>query len=421
MNLDVGTSLTIAGLLIAALAAWWARKALAPQKQSQTQDLWVSERQNLNTSRADLSKYAAHLHIAASSKVRAIGGTSMLAIEGWTHLPIPLQALQVTFTNGPAPDQASFLDVARGILPMGRHGRRYALYSEAMGDFARPALFDNRVSYRLVNLEMGSDGRTKMQFTTCRYFEMLNIAEPLAHELSNAVASIGTVQHARIWRQLPLRKMLRHDPFRISDRVILPSIGTLLLRVADDGSARFLLHKRDTSAVAIAGGHYSLVPAGVFQPSSASPASIDEDLDLWRSIQREVAEELLGIEEAIGETGVPIDYENDEPFASFERARAEGDLAVWSLGWGIDPLTLTLELLTVLTVKAAAYDVLGIVERNPEGKIVAAGRTGSGLKGFAFTAETIEGLSAKGELSPVADACLEVALRHKAVLLPESR
>lgn len=422
MNVDVGMAIAVAGLLIGGMGAWWGRKALIPQKHGQTQDRWVSERQRLNRSRAKLSKYAAKLHVAANSQICTIGDSPMLAMAGWPHHPVPLHEFLVTLTDAPESEQADFLEAARHVLPIARHGRRYTRYSEALEDLGRPTLFDNRVSYRLVDLEVSPEGRTHLQFSTCRYFEMLNVAEPLAHEFANSVSgeSFETAAASRLWRRLPLRKMFKSDPLRMRDRVILPSIGTLLLRVTDDGSASFLLHRRDTAAVAIAGGHYSLVPAGVLQPSSASPASIHKDLDLWRSIQREAAEELLGVEEALGEGGIPIDYENDEPYASLDRARADGDLSIWSLGWGIDPLTLTLELLTVLTVKAATYDRLfkRVVQENPEGQVVAAGRTPAGLTGFAFTSEVVDGLFATGELSPVAQACLKTALRYKAVLIP---
>lgn len=422
MSVDVGTGLAIAGVLIAAAGAWWARKALTPQKQVQSRDRWVSERRKLNTSRAQLAKSAAHLHVTASPTICAIEETSMLAMAGWSHQPIPLHEVQIEVRRDLEVRQTVFLNAAESVLPIAPHGKRYSHYSDAMGDLARPTLFEDRVSYRLVELEVTDGGRMRLQFSTGRYFEMLNIAEPLAHEFANAVSgkSVETAQSPRLWKQLPLRKMFRHDLLRMSDRAVLPSIGTLLLRVDGEGKARFLLHKRDPRAVAIAGGHYSLVPAGMFQPSSASPASIDEDFDLWRSIQREAAEELLGVEEAVGDGGVPIDYACDEPYASFERARAAGALAIWSLGWGIDPLTLTLELMTVLTVEAMTYDRLfdRIVSQNAEGHVVAAGRTAAGLRGFPFTAETIEALAAKGELSPVAEACLRTALRHKAVIAP---
>lgn len=246
----------------------------------------------------------------------------------------------------------------------------------------------------------GTNGRRKIWtsdfllpdqgFATCRYFDMLDVSEPLAHELARATdrRAFGLVRRARPgWRHVPLRARFRHDVLGLEKRAVLPSIGTLLLRRRPDGEGTFLLHRRDPDAVAIAGGHYSLIPAGVFQPSSDSPTSLSRDLDLWRSIARELDEVLLGSAEAKGESGVPIDYDVTEPYASFQRAISARRMTPWCLGLGIDPLTLTVELLTCLVVEADTYDTLfaTAVIANEEGHLVSAGRDTAGLRGFDFT------------------------------------
>ncbi|MEV4711305.1 hypothetical protein [Micromonospora sp. NPDC049374] len=50
-----------------------------------------------------------------------------------------------------------------------------------------------------------------------------------------------------------------------------------------------------------------MIPSGIFQPSSLLPTTRSADFDLWRNIQRELAEKLLGMPEA-DRHGRPVDY-----------------------------------------------------------------------------------------------------------------
>lgn len=342
----------------------------------------------------------------------------MLTLDGWVRHPVPLETVKSYSVDAPPLDQRALMRLAARLLPPTNYGRRFATYSDAMADLMKPRLFDNRISYRLVEAEWGTPPR--FGFASCSYFDMLDVAEALSHELSNASDLLAKPNNSRrVWKALPLRSQLRADPLALDRRVILPSIGTLLLRRDQNGEATFLLHKRDSAAVAIAGNQYSLVPAGVFQPCSESPVSMERDLDLWRSIQRELNEEMLGADEARGDGAIPVDYVHDEPYASFARARSNGRLRGWFLGAGLDPLHLTLEFLTVLVIDGPVYDHLfrDAVIQNEEGDIVATGRSESGLVGFSFNTEQIDELARQGKLSAVADACLHVALRHRDTLL----
>jgi hypothetical protein len=51
------------------------------------------------------------------------------------------------------------------------------------------------------------------------------------------------------------------------------------------------------------GRHYSLLPAGEFQPASIAIRSIRSDRDLWRNSVREYSEEMLGQPEHDGSSG----------------------------------------------------------------------------------------------------------------------
>ena len=417
---DVGATAGVAAVVIGVPAAWFAWKSTAGDRRTASEQEWVDERARLNAARDSLSTTARQMHTAFDDQVESIGQTDMLTLRGWRTTPIPLADIETVWRDVPSINQAKLLRLTSSSLPLARTGNRYARYSDAMRALAKPRLFEDRLSYRLVGLTWNEGMRPSMEFAKCRYFDMLDISEPLAHEFAREVNSLRSPRKGHpSWRRLPLRSKLKNDLLGLNSRAVLPSIGTLLLRKTPDGEATFLLHRRDPAAVAIAGGHYSLIPAGVFQPASDSPAALLSDLDLWRSVARELDEELLGSAEAGGSGGVPIDYDYSEPYASFQKEIDAGRMKAWCLGLGIDPLTLTVELLTCLVVDASAYDALfaAIVKENEEGKVVAEGRNASGIVGFKFTRTGVEKLGEGSQLSPVAAATCALALKHRDLLL----
>jgi hypothetical protein len=177
-----------------------------------------------------------------------------------------------------------------------------------------------------------------------------------------------------------------------------------------------VLHHRDAGNVAVAGGMYHIMPAGVFQPSCMSPQACSVDFDLWRNMMREYSEEFLGNLEHEGNASTPIDYEREEPFRSLHQARREGKLRVFCLGVGVDPLTLWGEILTVGVFDDDAFDEIfhGLVAANDEGTIV--GVQGAG-RGIPFSQERVDQLLDREPLAPAAAACLALAWRHRATIL----
>jgi hypothetical protein len=141
------------------------------------------------------------------------------------------------------------------------------------------------------------------------------------------------------------------------------------------------------------------------------PESVANDFSIWRNIQREYAEELLGQAECDG-SGRPLDYANLEPFATMDRALAEGRIRVHCLGLTLDALTLAGDLLTVAVFQPDLYDSLfgNHVDRNDEGAIPA--------RAVPFEANTIRQLRESGQLSPGATAAIELSWRCRANLLP---
>jgi len=156
---------------------------------------------------------------------------------------------------------------------------------------------------------------------------------------------------------------------------------------------------------------------GQFQPSSQHSMEPADEVDIWLSVARELAEELLGSTEADGSAGGRLTF-NDEPLLSLEQPRRSGELNVWLLGLGLDPLTLWPDLLTVVVVKESSFRgrLPNLPISNPEGTFVGAS-AGRSLRWFAFDDATVTKLTSDPSLHPAAAACLRLAWRHRTTVL----
>lgn len=183
-----------------------------------------------------------------------------------------------------------------------------------------------------------------MTFGLAMYFDKLDLAEAVAHELALAAgAASGTVPP---WSEVPLRALVG-DPFDLRRRFVVPDIQTLTLRrTRSTGQATFVLHWRDPARVATTGGIYGLVPTGEFQPSTTAGRDRVNDFDLWRNIVREYSEEILGEPERDGSSGALLDYENWDLYRTLQQAREGGRVSVFCLGVGLDALTLAASVLS---------------------------------------------------------------------------
>lgn len=367
-----------------------------------SQRQWVATRRALNAHRVDLTHAAARLYPTAK-----LGDTGLIAGPGWIpDAPVDLAAVALSFDPNPAAPLLDGTEPQTGhVRPCQTLTRPYPRYTQAIRDLDHPRLFENRASWRLLELDWAAPS---MALGPTTYFAAVDLYEATAHEtalvaLDDAGQPVG---RPPALRDMPLRRLIG-DPFDLGRRPLMPSISTLTIRAG--GPPTFLLHRRDSRSVAVAGGMLHVIPSGVFQPSSVHPHALADDFDLWKSVQREFAEELLGYPEHDGD-GPPVDYTRP-PFAELDAARTSGALRVHCLGVALDALTLVGEILTVAVIQPETFDRMAadFVDVNDEGTVV--------NQRLPFTEPTISRLLASGRMAPAGAGCLELAWRHRAVLL----
>ena len=367
---------------------------------------WREVRRLLHSRRHDLGAEAARLYPSAPR----VGGTRLLCRPEWIAAePLALDQVGLAWTDTAPPGVDPGGAASAHVRPWRRPGRRYASYAEALAAIERPGLLENRPSYRLLSASMAG-GAPGLELTRGRYFDAVNTGEAVAHEL------------ARAWRddpesipaeRLPLRALLG-DPCDLRRRRALVAVSALTLRVTGAGLPTFLLHWRDPASVTHAGGLYQVMPVGVFQPAGEQAAAWRRDFDLWRCLAREFSEELLGTPEHDG--AGPLDYSRWPLFAKLSAARQAGQLRVWCLGLGTDPLTLATDILVAAVFSGDVFDALfgGLVAVNEEGRVV----SWPGLTGVPFTAEVVRRFAGGREpMQPAGAAALELTWRHRARLL----
>ena len=376
-----------------------------------SQEQWRQIRRMLNAHRVVLAELAAELY----PEQPRIPGSTILTSASWLpEGPVDLADIELAWRpDPPAPRLDGRGTPSAGARPLMASGERYDRYSRALRDLARPRLFDNRVSYRLLDVEWtGSRGMLGFNYTS--YFSVLDVCEASAHEFAQAWLVAGKKRPS--FADLPFRRSIV-DPFDLPARPVLPGIATLTIRRDPIEGHRIYLHRRDAKSVASGGGMCHVTPAGVFQPAALAPAHQSNDFSLWRNVQREFSEEFLGNSEHDGNSIDPIAYDTDEPFASFERARQAGDFRVLACAMVLEPLTLTVELVTVAVIEAPVFDALfsGMVAVNEEGAAVST-EAGRPTVGIPFTAAARERLRTE-PLAPIARACIELAWRYRHQLL----
>jgi hypothetical protein len=422
---------------------------------SGSQQQWLRERGFLNARRHELARAAQDLY----PRSWRVAGTPMLARHEWIPAaPIPLDQVTLSWRpgehardlagpvpdgpvpDGPVPDgplpdgpvpDGPVLDgtgaESAAVRPLRDDGSRFGCYADALGALSRPRLFENRTCYRLLDVR-ASAGAASLVFGPGRYFEMINTGEAAAHEF--AAMSLahpspapeearGHRPHRLAAGDLPLRSLIG-DPTDLRRRPVMAAIAALVLRAdRDSGDVQMILHWRDPALVATGGGLYQVAPVGMFQPSHDAAWNLSHDFSLWRSIVRELSEELLGADEDYHSDAAPIDYQRWPLYTALADARRNGTLRVHWLGLGMDPLTLVVDMLSVAVFDAAFFDAVfaGLVSANEEGRIVTGEDPTGAAVGIPFSAASVERFTAAEPMQAAGAALLRTAWRHRDTLL----
>ncbi|TQS17276.1 transcriptional regulator [Microbispora hainanensis] len=397
-------------------------------------------RRRLDGHRHELAAAADRLYPATA---RA-GSTRLLTRDGWTATPwtlaTPLDLREVRLgwvDDAPAPAVTGREPEAAALLPEGA-----GAYPDALGTLARPRLFEDRTCYRLLDVAW-----PELTFTRARYFDGVSVGEAAAHEFAayklagqesgerepagqesggqgfdrqgfdrqgfdgQGFGGRGLGGHERAGhgagRRLPFRTLVG-DPTDLRRRPALCAISTLTLRRdRRTGETSFVLHWRDPAKVAHGGGLFQVMPVGVFQPAHESAGAEKADLDLWKCVVREYAEEFLGRGEEYGDG---FDYESWPFYRLLTDAREDGRVRCHVLGVGVDPLTFATDFLTVTVLEAETFDAAfgEVAASNSEGRIV--GRV-------PFDAETVRRHVRDEPMQAAGAAVLDLAWRHREALL----
>jgi hypothetical protein len=357
---------------------------------------WLRVRSYLREHRYNLAVDAATAYPADAK----VADTPLLAASAWIPAtPIPLHDIGLDLMSDGG-DQLALGEYATDGLPERADGSRYRRYSEVVGDLAAPSIFENRTTYRLTKADLRSAG-PNLTFGHGRYFDGIDVGEAAAHRYASIRLDGGPAE---------VRAAMA-DPCDLSRRPANLGITTMTVRHdrARD-TASFPLHWRDPAKVGHAGGLYQVIPVGIFQPSGEAPHNEHNDFSLWRSMIREFAEELSGHSEEYGSETRPIEYPA-WPFAQrLNRAIDDGQLKVWCLGLGVDPLTYATDLLTVAVFDSTLFDDLFGTppQNNAEGQL---------LPPQQFDHATVTHLTTREPMQAAGAATLHLAWHHRDYLL----
>jgi hypothetical protein len=378
-----------------------------------SQEAWRAVRSHLIRHRTQLAKQVVRLYDPAWRLTHA----PALAPPNWLpSRPVPIETVTLEWVAAPPrPAITGHEAELRPVLPLRTPGHAFRQYTSAIRYLSPPGLFENRPSYRPLDVSWEPSGQGKLQFGLATFFDKLDVSEALSHEF--AAAMIESARPA--WRQLPFRARLSR-PFDLSSRMGSTSIATLTIRRdTADGSHAFFLLGRDPQKVAVGGGQYGVIPAGEFQPSCIAPACMQDNLDLWRNIVREYSEELLGEPEHDGSSGQPLDYECWPFYRAMQRAREAGQLRAHVLGVVLHALGLNPAIMTAVVIDDVVFDDLfrELVTVNAEGQVVASLGDDQSVRGLPFAEATVRQFLDCEPLGGTSAACLALAWRYRESLV----
>ena len=145
---------------------------------------WRAVRAVLTANRHELGRVAAGLY----PDLPRAGPADLLCREEWLPAaPLGLDDLPVTWDGRPSGEDGApgrYDAASAQVRPLRPDGRRYASYADAVAALDRPALFENRPCYRLLDARLAAPAGLRIGETS--YFEGIDLGHAVAHELAAA-------------------------------------------------------------------------------------------------------------------------------------------------------------------------------------------------------------------------------------------
>lgn len=340
--------------------------------------------------------------LAAHSRHQADPDIPLLSKAGWIpRTPLTLDEVELTLTPKEL-DRDSLAQARAHLLkhwPTTEAGTRIPTYGDAIGALAPPKIWSDRRSYRLISVrgEVSSaeeDLEIGLDFALATYFDLINTSEPLGHELADQLVRNKPVNlsHAAY------RKWLG-DPFDLRRRCAIPGVNTLTIR-RSASQAHMFLHERQAN-LATAMGAVHVTPAAEFQPRvDIGRIENDQDFNLRNNILRGYTEEFVNVK---GDLSNLVD---------------SGQLNLWFLGIGLDPLSWKPEILMVAIFEDEAFNSVfrDIARENAEGPILWLGEDRPHTQGLPFSKSTVLYHAQNSRTLPAGRACLTLAWRWRRFL-----
>ena len=368
------------------------------KKEKQSIDEFRRARKLAKECRSMLHKRALQTRPTSPPNFRTSKTIPLFFQESWIpKQPIILDNIDLMLE----PDPGFLIKLRHDLLPTCA-GKRYERFSEAVAQLDKPVLFENRIQYRILGV---TDSKLSFSESEYHYFDKIDYGEYFVHEL--AIGALRKID--RRWRGN--RKAAIKRFHRLSDHVVLAGVNTLTIICSED-EPRIIMHLRGKDETGTAMGAINVVPAAEFQPSCLAPTSFKEDLNLWKNIMREYAEELLCMDEYDGNNTVPFDYKS-QPYSILDAGKMANKIRPYYLGFGIDPITLQGQILTAVVFGEEIFNSIFMTPRleNREGKIF----TESDRWGRPFTLNECNAYR-NSNILPAGEATLNIAWEHRDLL-----
>jgi hypothetical protein len=258
--------------------------------------------------------------------------------------------------------------------------------------------------YRLANIEIAdaNESGVALMFQASNYVAYYDTCEALAFELAEWCFKNPNKSPNSSNNDLPQRGASARI-YDLSSRNAVPGLNALVILLNGPEGHQILMHDRSSPQIAEAQNTFHVVPAGTFQPDSFADTNHQRDFSMQRTILRELAEELLGKKEVENHTKRGEDFLTDPKLNRFVAGIENGDVRLFFMGLGFDPVTTKPEVLLAIVADARRLgitDLSTVFQNNWEGEFFTLPWSQERLQDFREDSQTL----------PAASACLARAI-----------